>query len=92
MISLPISKGCEKFASACRFPAKYLRDMKIFILLLSVSALVFTSCNTAIGLGRDFRQLGNGLENTGQGKQWNTDPNRTQSAPGAYGQPAAPAY
>ncbi|MBT8038135.1 MAG: hypothetical protein KJO21_11370 [Verrucomicrobiae bacterium] len=38
-----------------------------------------SSCNTFIGVGRDFQRLGTGIQNTGHGKTWDgqekpTDP------------------
>lgn len=39
------------------------------ILLVLLLALLQTSCNTFIGVGRDLRQLGTGMENLGQ-RQW----------------------
>ncbi len=39
----------------------------------AVAALALSSCNTMIGLGRDFRQLGEGLENTAHGESWSSD-------------------
>ncbi len=41
---------------------------KIATALLFVVAL--TSCNTMIGLGRDFRQLGTGLEHKAHGRNF----------------------
>jgi predicted small secreted protein len=36
----------------------------IFLLTLAAAAVLLTSCNTMIGLGRDMRIGGEGLENT----------------------------
>lgn len=33
-------------------------------------ALLLSSCNTFLGMGRDFQRLGQGLENTAYGKKW----------------------
>lgn len=35
-------------------------------ILISVLALVLTSCNTYIGLGRDIRKLGEGMGKVGE--------------------------
>lgn len=44
---------------------------KLLALLAAVVAVTpFTSCNTAIGFGRDMRQLGTGLENKAHGRTW----------------------
>ena len=43
-----------------------------------------------IGMGRDFRQVGEGLENKGQGRAWNNS-NTTAPTEG-YGTPATPTY
>ena len=42
--------------------------MKIVLLVVLV-ALLQSSCNTFIGLGRDMRQLGSGMEHFGQGQR-----------------------
>jgi predicted small secreted protein len=34
------------------------------------SSLLLSSCNTFLGMGRDFQRLGQGLENTAYGKKW----------------------
>jgi len=47
--------------------------MKKFALLLTLStaaALFLSSCNTFVGMGRDFQRLGQGFENTGYGKKF----------------------
>lgn len=41
---------------------------KIALAIVAVFAL--GSCNTTIGLGRDLRQLGSGLENKAHGKSF----------------------
>jgi predicted small secreted protein len=43
---------------------------KLLLLAALVAVSSLTSCNTAIGLGRDFRQLGIGLENKAHGRTW----------------------
>lgn len=45
--------------------------MKLWI-CAALAVLALSSCNTMIGLGRDFRQLGEGLENTANGDSWNS--------------------
>ncbi len=45
--------------------------MKKLLALLALGAAVFlTSCNTAIGFGRDLRLLGTGMENKAHGRTW----------------------
>lgn len=42
-------------------------------LFLSTAALAFlglNSCNTFVGMGRDFQRLGQGVENKAYGKTW----------------------
>ncbi|MDG1357308.1 MAG: entericidin [Akkermansiaceae bacterium] len=39
-------------------------------LLLLVSLLSLSSCNTFIGLGRDIERLGEGMQNKADGKTW----------------------
>jgi len=41
-------------------------------------------------MGRDFRQVGEGLENKGQGRAWKSPTTATPS--GTYGTPATPTY
>jgi predicted small secreted protein len=50
------------------FGAKNFAMKRMIVVLLAGVAL--TSCNTMIGLGRDFRQLGEGMENKAQGKKF----------------------
>ena len=35
------------------------------------TVLVISSCNTFIGVGRDFESLGTGMQNKAYGKKWN---------------------
>ncbi|MDX1680042.1 MAG: hypothetical protein R3242_04850 [Akkermansiaceae bacterium] len=61
--------------------------MKIILLsTAAIAALFTTSCNTFIGMGRDLRLLGEGIENTahGSGKK------KTDNPPAESG--AAPIY
>jgi predicted small secreted protein len=47
------------------------RGMKKLLTCLALGAVVaLSSCNTAIGFGRDMRQLGTGLENKAHGRAW----------------------
>jgi predicted small secreted protein len=39
------------------------------IVIVVLLAVIQTSCNTFIGVGRDLRQLGTGMENFGQGRR-----------------------
>lgn len=43
--------------------------MKTFA-IAALLVLGLTSCNTMIGMGRDFRQLGQGLEHTAHGRNF----------------------
>ena len=45
--------------------------MKKLSVLLALAAVVsLSSCNTAIGFGRDLRLLGSGMENKAHGRTW----------------------
>ncbi len=45
--------------------------MKKLLALLALGAAVsLSSCNTAIGFGRDLRLLGTGMENKAHGRTW----------------------
>jgi predicted small secreted protein len=52
----------------------------ILFLTLAAAAVLFTSCNTMIGLGRDMRIGGEGLENTA-GKGGGSTGGDTSGAP-----------
>ena len=43
--------------------------MKRLIIVL-LAAVTLSSCNTMIGMGRDFRQLGEGMEHKAQGRNF----------------------
>jgi predicted small secreted protein len=46
--------------------------MKTLLALISLACVVcLSSCNTAIGFGRDMREVGVGLENKAHGREWN---------------------
>lgn len=49
----------------------------IALAILAVFAL--GSCNTMIGIGRDFRQLGEGMENKAHGKRFDGSENPATS-------------
>ncbi|MEN8785649.1 MAG: entericidin [Akkermansiaceae bacterium] len=44
--------------------------LPLMIILALGSSLLLSSCNTFLGMGRDFQRLGQGLENTAYGKKW----------------------
>lgn len=46
--------------------------------MLGAVSLTATSCNTFVGVGRDFKRLGEGVENTAYGKTWDGQQRRTQ--------------
>ena len=50
---------------------------------LAACAIVISlsSCNTAIGFGRDMRQLGEGLENKAHGRTWDGQEQQQESLP-----------
>jgi predicted small secreted protein len=43
---------------------------KLLALLALGAAVTLSSCNTAIGFGRDLRLLGTGMENKAHGRTW----------------------
>ena len=43
---------------------------KWMILLAAAVGLALSSCNTVAGFGKDTQRLGEGLENTGEGRDW----------------------
>ena len=43
---------------------------KILLLTAAAGALLLSSCNTVSGFGQDMQRAGQGLENTGQGRNW----------------------
>lgn len=45
-----------------------------YIVLLTIPVLALSSCNTVVGLGRDIKSVGDGVENKAYGKQWNGTP------------------
>ncbi|MFD2159600.1 hypothetical protein ACFSW8_11865 [Rubritalea tangerina] len=54
------------------------------ILLTSITICSLCSCNTFVGIGRDFKSLGQGVENKAYGKTWKGQPraqNSQQQAP-----------
>ncbi|PQJ28433.1 hypothetical protein [Rubritalea profundi] len=51
------------------------------LLLASAAALTLNSCNTFVGVGRDFKSLGSGVENTAYGKTWKGEPRTQNSKP-----------
>ena len=50
--------------------------------IVALAVLTLSSCNTMIGMGRDFRQLGEGMENKANGRNFDgTDPNQQENVP-----------
>ena len=43
---------------------------KWIILLGAFAGLALSSCNTVAGFGQDVQRAGEGLENTGEGRDW----------------------
>ena len=49
---------------------------------LALAVLTLSSCNTMIGMGRDFRQLGEGIENKASGRSFDgSDPQQQENVP-----------
>lgn len=57
---------------------------KLFVLLALGAVVSLSSCNTAIGFGRDMRQLGTGLENKAHGRSWDGQDQASQEALPTY--------
>ncbi|MBT8044195.1 MAG: hypothetical protein KJO79_04520 [Verrucomicrobiae bacterium] len=57
-----------------------------YLIVLSVSALAMSSCNTFIGMGKDIQTLGAGMQNTAY-KKSATVPPPAQTAPAPVQQP-----
>jgi predicted small secreted protein len=56
--------------------------MKKLLALLALGAAVsLSSCNTAIGFGRDLRLLGTGMENKAHGRDWNGNQQQQDNLP-----------
>ncbi|MGE9269473.1 MAG: entericidin A/B family lipoprotein [Verrucomicrobiales bacterium] len=47
-------------------------------------AVALSSCNTVIGMGRDFRQLGEGMENAANGRGFSGDAGSEQETLPTY--------
>lgn len=55
--------------------------MKLFA-ILALAAMGLASCNTMIGMGRDFRQLGEGIEHKAHGRTFEGgDPSHQETVP-----------
>ena len=42
----------------------------ILLVLAGFGSLVMASCNTIAGMGQDMQRAGEGIENTGEGRNW----------------------
>lgn len=42
----------------------------LLLILSAAAALLLSSCNTIVGMGRDAQRLGQGVENTAYGNKW----------------------
>ena len=54
--------------------------MRLFVSMMAMAALL-SSCNTAIGLGRDLRIAGEEMEKASQRKKANRDANQYSAGP-----------
>ena len=43
---------------------------KLILILAGCGALLMVSCETFAGMGRDIQRAGQGMENSGQGREW----------------------
>jgi len=44
--------------------------LSLLLVVSAAAALFLSSCNTFVGMGRDFQRLGQGFENTAYGKKF----------------------
>lgn len=56
-----------------------MKKLLTFLVLLGLASL--SSCNTAIGFGRDLRLLGTGMENKAHGRTWDGGEQQQESLP-----------
>lgn len=54
---------------------------KLYAFLALAAVVTLSSCNTAIGLGRDLRLLGTGMENKAHGRTWNGEEQTQDNLP-----------
>ncbi len=40
------------------------------LLFVGLSSLILASCNTVSGFGKDMQNAGEGIENSGEGRDW----------------------
>lgn len=67
--------------------------MKTLLALISLASVVcLSSCNTAIGFGRDMRLMGTGVENKAHGRDWNGGTSDQYGNGGGNGGGNLPAY
>jgi predicted small secreted protein len=54
---------------------------KLYAFVALAAVVTLSSCNTAIGFGRDMRLLGTGLENKAHGRSWDGQEQSQDSLP-----------
>jgi predicted small secreted protein len=54
---------------------------KLYAFAALAVVVTLSSCNTAIGFGRDLRLLGTGMENKAHGKTWNGGEQQQENLP-----------
>ncbi|WP_193212600.1 small secreted protein [Luteolibacter marinus] len=57
---------------------------KLSVVLALAGVVSLSSCNTAIGFGRDLRQLGTGMENKAHGRTWDGQQEQSQDTLPTY--------
>ncbi|MEK7953024.1 hypothetical protein [Luteolibacter soli] len=55
--------------------------MKLYAFAALAVVVTLSSCNTAIGFGRDMRLLGTGIENKSHGRTWNGQEQQQENLP-----------
>ena len=43
---------------------------KLLLIVAGAGALLMVSCETFAGMGRDIQRVGEGMENSGEGREW----------------------
>jgi predicted small secreted protein len=54
---------------------------KLYAIAALAVVVTLSSCNTAIGFGRDLRLLGTGMENKAHGRTWDGGEQQQESLP-----------
>jgi predicted small secreted protein len=64
--------------------------IKLTNVIVVVTCCCCVSCNTMVGMGKDFQKLGNGLQKVGQPRTWRTPGQTSSYDSNDYGVPDLP--